>query len=69
MRHAREELLTLQFFVQPPPACNTESTNELLEVYVAILVLIEDIEDVIGKFAWIAEREELLVYSAKLSLV
>lgn len=69
MRHTREELLTLQFLVQPSPTCNAESTNELLEVYVAILVLIEDIEDVIGKFSWIAEREELLVYSAKLSLV
>lgn len=35
----------------------------------AVLVLIKDIEDVVGEFAWISEREELLVYSAKFRLV
>lgn len=35
----------------------------------AILVLIKDIEDVIGEFAWITEGEELLVYSAEFRLV
>lgn len=35
----------------------------------AVLVLIEDIEDVIGKFSWISEGEELLVYPTELGLV
>ena len=35
----------------------------------AILVLVKDVEDVIGEFAWITEGEELLVYSAKFRLV
>lgn len=35
----------------------------------AILVLVEDVEDVIREFAWVAEGEELLVYSAEFRLV
>ena len=60
---------TFELLVQPAPACYAQGTNELLEVDMTILVLIEDVEDVVGKFARVAEWEELLVYPTELGLV
>ena len=60
---------TSQLLVQSPPTRDAESAYEFLEVNRAVLVLIEDIEDVVRELARVSEGEELLVYSAKLSLV
>lgn len=60
---------TFELLIEAPAACNTQSTDELLEIDRAILVLVEDIEDIVRKLVRIAEREELLVYPAELGLV
>ena len=61
--------LTLELLIQTSSARHAKRTDELLEVYVAILILIEDVEDVIREFAWVAEGEELLVYFPKFCFV
>lgn len=60
---------TSQLLVQSPPTRDAESAYEFLEVDRAVLVLIEDVEDVVSEFAWIAERKELLVDAAKFGLI
>jgi len=40
-------------------ASSTKGAYELFEIDVTILVLIKDVEDVVGKFAGVAEGEEL----------
>jgi hypothetical protein len=54
-----------EFFVKPTSACNTESADELFEIDHAVLVLIKDVEDEIGKLFGIAKGEKLLVNLAK----
>ncbi len=62
-------VLTFELLVQPTPTCHTKSANELLEVYMTILVLVEHVEHVVGKLAGVTKGEELLVYPTELGLI
>lgn len=60
---------TFQLLVQSPPTCDTKCTYKLFKVDRSVFVLVEYIEDIVREFARIAEREELLIYSAELGFV
>ena len=62
-------LITFELFLQTSSTGDTERTNKLLEVDLAALVFIKDVENILSKFARIAKGEELFVYSAKFCLV
>ena len=61
--------LTFELLIQSSSTCHAERTNEFLEVDMPVLILVEYVEDIVGEFAWISEREELLVYPTELVLV
>lgn len=65
----RQSDLTFELLVQPASARYAEGTDEFFKVYMAVLVLVEDVEDIVCEFAWVAEREELLVYPTELGLI
>jgi len=58
-----------ELLIQSATRGDAECADELFEVDCAVLVLVEDVEYIVGKFTRVAEREELLVYPAELSLV
>jgi hypothetical protein len=60
---------TLELLIDATTACDAERADELLELNGAILVFIEDVEDIVGEFAWVAEWKKLLIYSAEFSSV
>jgi hypothetical protein len=60
---------TFELFFQTTATRDAQSADEFLEVDVTALVAIEDVEDIIGEFSWITEREELFVYPAEFRLV
>jgi hypothetical protein len=60
---------TLELLVQLTTAGDAECTNKLLEVDSAVLVLIEDIEHIIGELVRVTKGEELPVDTPKLRLI
>jgi hypothetical protein len=60
---------TFELFIQPPSGGDGECADELLEVDSAVLVLVEDVEDIIREFTWIAEGEELLIDPTEFGLI
>lgn len=61
--------LTFQLLVQLATTRDAECADELFEVDGTVLVLVKDVEDIVGELVGIAEGEELLVYPAELGLV
>jgi hypothetical protein len=68
-RQVMWRMLTLEFFIQPATTSNAQGTDELLEIYGAILILVKNIENKVGEFSRITKRKELLVYPAKFDFV
>lgn len=60
---------TLEFLVQPATRCNTQGTDELLKIDGAVLVLVEDVEHIVGKLSGVTKGEELLIYPGEFRLV
>lgn len=60
---------TFELLLKTSAGGDRESADKLLEVDRAVLVVIEDVEDVVCEFAWVAEGEELLVDLAELGFV
>ena len=60
---------TFEFFLETTATGDAESADEFFEVDVTALVGIEDVEDILGEFSWITEREELFVDAAEFGLV
>ena len=60
---------TLELLIQSSTGRDRESTDELLKVDSAVLVLVKDLEDVVCELARVAEGEELLVDLAELGFV
>lgn len=58
-----------ELLVEPSSRCDTECTDEFLEVDGSVLVLVKDAEDVFCECRRITEGEKLLVDTAKLLLV
>ena len=58
-----------QLLIKATTACNTQCANKLLEIDRPVLILVEYIEHVLCEGRGVTEREELLVYAGKLSLV
>ena len=63
------EKRTFELLLKTSAGGDGEGTDELFEVDSAVLVVIEDVEDVVCEFAWVAEGEELLVDLAELGFV
>jgi len=59
----------LELLVQSSAACDAEGADEFLKVDCAVLVLVEDVENIVCELARVTEREELLVYVTKLGPV
>jgi len=60
---------TLELLIKTAAAGDTQGADELLEVDCSILVLVKDIEYVVGKVSGVAEGEELLVYPTEFGFV
>lgn len=60
---------TFKFFLQTAATRDTQSADEFFKVDETALIGIENVENVLGEFSWITEREELLVYPAEFCLV
>ena len=60
---------TFQLFLQTAPTGDAECTNKLLEIDLAALVFIKDVENILSKLPRIAEGEKLFVYPTKLCLI
>jgi len=60
---------TFQLLVQLPSTCDAEGTYKLLKVYCSILILIKDVENMVGKVCWVTKRKELLVNPTELGFV
>ena len=60
---------TFEFFIQLASACDAEGADKLFEIDGPILVLVKNIEDVVGKLGRVTKRKELLVYSTELGPV
>lgn len=60
---------TFEFFLETTATGDAQSADEFFEVDVTALVGIEDVEDILGEFSWITEREELFVDAAEFGLV
>jgi len=58
-----------QLLLQTASAGDAECTNKLLEIDVAALVFIKDVENILSKLPRIAKGEKLFVYPTKLCLV
>ncbi len=56
---------TFELLLKFSAAGDAERADELLEVDLAALVGVKDVEDVVCELAGVAEREELLVYPAE----
>jgi hypothetical protein len=60
---------TLELLFETSAGGDAEGADELLEVNLAAIIRIEDVEDVVRELSGVAEREELLVYPTELFLV
>ena len=60
---------TFELLVQPTTGGDAQSADELFEVNGAVLVLVEDVEYIVGKLAGFTEWEKLFVYPAELMLI
>ena len=60
---------TFELLVQSATRSDAQSTNKLFEVDCAVLVLVEDVEYIVGEFAGVTKREKLFIYPAELVLV
>ena len=61
--------LTFQLVFQVATRGDRESDDKLLKFDAAVLILVEDIEDIVCKLGGVAKREELLVDLLELGLV
>lgn len=66
---ATRKSLTFKLLIQSSSAGDAQCANELFEIDRAVLVIVKHIKHIVGKLAWVAKREELLVYPRKLVLV
>ena len=60
---------TFELLVQSATRGDAQGADKFLEVDCTVLVLVEDVEYIVGEFTGVTEGEELFVYPAKLSLV
>jgi hypothetical protein len=60
---------TFELLIQSATRGDAQGADKLLKVDCAVLVLVEDVKYIVGKFSRVAEREKLFVYPAELGLV